>query len=322
MTGVSAEVNFNNCTASSRPNNQLESIISWAQKAGKATGIVTTTTVTHASPSAAYAHVANRAWESDKDLQKSKPIMNTKSEQCDDIAKQLIFNEPGKNIDVIMGGGLRKFTPAQQKDIFGFEGERLDSLDLVETWKTNNPNGKFITTLEDLQKLQEDDNGSSKVLGLFHSLHLEYHAKAAENNPTQPRLKDMTKAAIGMLKKNDNGYFLFIEGGRIDHGHHATASGYALDETLELDEAIRTAFELTLQNETLIVLTSDHSHTMTVAGYPSRGNPILGLNELNVDLDGTAYSVLNYALGPKQYLNKNGKRLDLTALQNECKPNG
>lgn len=317
LIGVNAKVNYLNCKAALDPNNHVESIASWAQKAGKSTGIVTTTTITHASPSGNYAHVASRHFESDKDVLKSGVLF---PEECQDIATQLIKNEPGKNFDVIMGGGFSKFLPSNQNDTFGSKGERLDGKDLVNLWKLDNPQGAFVSTLQELQSL--DYAQTKKVFGLFHSSHLDYNAGKKLRNPSQPRLKDMTESAIKLLQKNPEGYFVFIEGGRIDHGHHETRAGYALDETLEFDEAIKTAVEMTSDEDTLIVVTSDHSHSMNVVGYPGRGNPILGLNEYDADSDGVPFSVINYAVGPKQYIevqNNTWKRKDLTKVHHDCK---
>lgn len=82
---------------------------------------------------------------------------------------------------------------------------------------------------------------------------------------------------LNLIKKNS-------EGGRIDHGHHEAQAMKALDETVEFSEAIKKAVEMTSRNDTLIVVTSDHAHTMSVAGYPDRGNPILGLNTIKSDV--------------------------------------
>lgn len=80
----------------------------WAQWAGKATGIVTTTRVTHASPAGAYAHTAHRDWESDVDMiEKAKGKTNIT--QCQDIAKQLITSDPGKNFKVCIKHTLRSY---------------------------------------------------------------------------------------------------------------------------------------------------------------------------------------------------------------------
>lgn len=317
LIGVNANVNYLNCKAASDPNNHVESIASWAQKAGKSTGIVTTTTITHASPSGNYAHVASRHFESDKDVFKSGA---PNQKECEDIASQLIQNKPGRNFDVLMGGGFTKFIPFNQTDAFGSKGERLDGKDLINLWKMENPRGAFISTLEELENL--DYAQISKIFGLFHSSHLNYNAGKKLLNPSQPRLKDMTASALKVLQKNPQGYFVFIEGGRIDHGHHETRAGYALDETLEFDEAIQTAVEMTSDEDTLIVVTSDHSHSMNIVGYPGRGNPILGLNEYDVDADGVPFSVINYSVGPKQYIevkNNTWKRKNLTKEHHDCK---
>lgn len=72
-------------------------------------------------------------------------------------------------------------------------------------------------------------------------------------------------------------FFLFREGGRIDHGHHASQAAVALSETVMFDKAVQVAKEITNDDDTLLVVTADHSHAFMMAGYPSRGNDILGL---------------------------------------------
>lgn len=84
--GVTPTVKFNNCTLSQNPANQVNSILAWAQAAGLSTGIVTTTTVTHASPAGTYAHTANRDWENNAKVEESGQDSN----ECDDIAEQLV----------------------------------------------------------------------------------------------------------------------------------------------------------------------------------------------------------------------------------------
>ena len=112
-----------------------------------------------------------------------------------------------------------------------------------------------------------------------------------------------------LLERAPKGYFLMVEGGRIDHAHHAGNARRALGETIELSNAVRVARELTDAAETLIVVTADHSHTLSIAGYPKRGNPILGLvvgssgeSPLGTtpapDLTGHPYTTLGYANGP------------------------
>lgn len=113
--GVTGDTILRNCTAERDPNNQLDSILKFAQDAGKATGIVTTTRVTHATPAAGYANTASRYWESDSGV----------PEGCLDIAYQLVHGEIGKNLDVVMGGGKRNFLPVSEG------GARADNRSLL-----------------------------------------------------------------------------------------------------------------------------------------------------------------------------------------------
>ncbi len=101
-----------------------------------------------------------------------------------------------------------------------------------------------------------------------------------------------------------------IEGARIDHANHSGNAYRALTETVALSDAVRVASELTSADDTLIIVTADHSHTLNFVGYPARGNPILGkvkdkggedgAGKLDYALDGTGqpYTTLSYANGP------------------------
>jgi alkaline phosphatase len=113
----------------------------------------------------------------------------------------------------------------------------------------------------------------------------------------------MTRFAIERLRQNPRGYFLMIEGGKIDHAHHAGNAHRALTDGIALANAVAVANELTDAADTLIVVTADHSHTFTIAGYPKRGNPILGKVEAPAgepaeDANGRPYTTLGYANGP------------------------
>ena len=79
----------------------------------------------------------------------------------------------------------------------------------------------------------------TKALGLFALEHLDYVLK--RNNSVQPSLDMMVEKAIGLLQKNENGFFLMVEGGRIDKGHHENRAKHALEETLELEKAVKLA---------------------------------------------------------------------------------
>jgi alkaline phosphatase len=125
----------------------------------------------------------------------------------------------------------------------------------------------------------------------------------------EPSLTEMTVKAIDILSQNKKGYFLMVEGGLIDHGHHFGNAFRALTETIEFSNAVRAALKKVDLDESLVIVTADHSHTLTIGGYPARGNNILGLvrgvdssGKLAADYSrdklGLPRTTLNYANGP------------------------
>ncbi|KAI8128943.1 hypothetical protein FF38_12139 [Lucilia cuprina] len=307
--GVNAKVKYNNCSASMDPKNHVSSIAAWAQKAGKSTGFITTTTLTHASPSGSYAHVANRMYESDTDVRS----FGQDPSECMDMATQLVTQEPGRNFNVIMGGGMSKFLPNTIRDSHGNLGIREDGKNLLSLWQGMHPTGVIVTDREQLLNL--NTSRVSHIMGIFQSKYMDYHLMA--DPVKQPTLAEMTEKALQLLQHNDQGYFIFIEGGLIDVAHHETKAAISLDETLEFEKAIQLAREMTNPEETLIVVSSDHAHPLTISGYPARGTDILGLNQDDRDANGLKYLTLNYPIGPKQYLDNNGNRLDMEKISRD-----
>ncbi|XP_055380943.1 alkaline phosphatase [Condylostylus longicornis] len=311
--GVSAAVDVNDCKAQNNTAYHAPSIAQWAQEKGMATGLVTTTSVTHASPSGIYAHIANRFWESDDDIyiDGGDPLL------CRDIAHQLIYDTVGHNLRVVMGGGREQFLPKTQKDITGNSGKRRDNINLIDEWKQRHSkfNAKYVETKDELFKLSND---TEFVMGLFDTGNMPFHLDA--DNETIPTLAEMVDKALNVLEHSNNkekGYFLFVEGGRIDHAHHNTEAIIAIDETIEFDKAIKLARERTNVDDTLIVVTSDHSHTMSISGYSSRKNDIFGINNGQMADDELPYATLSYANGPgfeKNILEKLGKRRNLREI--------
>ncbi|XP_058987819.1 alkaline phosphatase-like [Musca domestica] len=288
--GVSARVKLKECQEALKAENQLESIASWAQKAGKATGIVTTTRVTHASPAGAYAHTSHRDFESDFDV----ITRHADPEQCIDIGRQLVENTVSKQFNVIMGGGGAKLLPNSSIHYSGYAGERLDGRNIIDEWiQAKDGTTSFVHTRQQLLEL--DTDSTNNLIGIFANSHMSYNL---DNDGSQPTLQEMTSAAISILSNESNGFFLFVEGGRIDHAHHETKAKKALDETVQFDEAIKRAYELTDPNETLIVISADHGHTMTINGYPKLGNTITGVGTDMTDIDFLPYTTLSYANGP------------------------
>lgn len=300
--GVTANVELDDCRASMNQKNRVYSIAKWAQDAGKRTGIVTTARVTHASPAGAYAHVANREWESDFNVRN----YSQDPAQCDDIARQLVFGETGQNFNVVLGGGRAKFLPFDVQDEEGDFGERMDGVNLVDEW-LEGKKGKRASYVWNRRQLLQKSRTADYLLGLFESSHCEYNLE--RDKTTEPSLAEMTEAAIRVLDQGNNGFFLFVEGGRIDHAHHATLAQKSLDETAQFSEAIQKAMQLTNKRDTLIVVTSDHSHTMSFSGYAQRGNDIFGT--AGNGRDDIPYATLSYANGPGYTgTDDDGRRLD------------
>lgn len=304
--GVTAAVKYNDCVASNDPKNHVHSIMSWAQAAGKATGIVTTTRVTHASPAGTYAHVPNREYECDADIVSQKNDPN----QCQDIASQLVRNDPGRNFNVILGGGRRKFTPKSEKDPSDKAGQRMDGVNLISEWYYSKPLGsaRYVTNKQELMGI--NFNETEYLMGLFNSDHMKYHM---DSNPEEdPSLSELTFAAIKTLEKNPAGFVLFVEGGKIDLAHHETKARKSLDETVQLSEAVQLATQHTSADDTLILVTADHAHTMSLAGYSKRGHDILGVSGSSKDKGKSPYTTLSYANGPGGPLLADGNRFNVT----------
>ncbi|CAK1580582.1 unnamed protein product [Parnassius mnemosyne] len=196
-----------------------------------------------------------------------------------------------------MGGGRKNFLTHKLKDEEGNPGYRRDNADLIKEWQLNRKSlgasPKYVFNRTQLQSLDLKEYNS--VLGLFTYDHMPYHLEAGDDVPV---LSEMTHKAIEILSKNKNGFVLFVEGGRIDTAHHETKARKALDETAELAKAVELALRMVDTEETLIIVTSDHSHTMSYSGYSKRGTDILGFTNIMNASDNMPYTTLSYANGP------------------------
>ncbi len=298
VLGLDDGVDYNQCEGLS--DHQLVTALDLAKIAGKSTGVVTTTTVTHATPAGTYGYTPNRNWEVD----------TSANDMCvPDLAKQLvdyqykfsdgfagIKTELHSGMDVILGGGRNFF---EMKDGFFSPGQREDE-DLTVLWQERNENGAYVTTRDELAAL--DLSQQETLLGLFSGDYHEFDLYREEDTE-EPSLADMTEAALTVLQKNEeNGYFLMVEGGRIDHGHHFGNSKNALYDFMAFTKAVEKAVEMTegSADETLIIVTADHSHTFTIGGEPKRGNHILGLvhdlnDQVSLAADDLPFTSVHYA---------------------------
>ncbi|MEQ9505494.1 MAG: alkaline phosphatase [Hyphomonas sp.] len=315
VLGVDSNVSYGNCA--SVPGTEVDTLFELAARAGLSTGLVSTARVTHATPAAAYAKAPLRDWEADSDMK------GASSDTCKDIARQLI-EWPEGSFDIVLGGGRSKFltkeTPDPEYD--GKTGDRTDGRNLTEEWAAKSDQHKVVFDKAGFDAT--DFTTGVKVLGLFEPSHMQFELDREADTAGEPHIAELTAAAITRLSQNDDGYVLMVEGGRIDHAHHGGNAIRALEDTMAFDAAIATALEMTNPEDTLIIVTADHSHTLTIAGYAARGNPILGLSVSGIGgeggangSDGLPYTTLGYANGPGACI-ETGKDADGKAVY-ECK---
>lgn len=188
-----------------------------------------------------------------------------------DIARQLIEEKPGRDMNVIFGGGrdfLGASIPEESKVTFKGSAEisciRNDSQNLVEKYLSqfdSKMNVKYVQNTGELADLDVDN--VDQVLGLFANNHLPYESLRDKESQGPPSLSEMTKSAIKILsnKKNKNGFLLMVEGGKIDQAHHQNHARLAIEEMVEFERAIQKAVDMA-SPDTLIIVTADHAHSM------------------------------------------------------------
>lgn len=195
-----------------------------ARRAGKATGLVTTARVTHATPAGFASNVADRELE-------------------EEVARQLVDRE----IDVLLGGGAKRFSPALIERRAGLFVRDREGLVGAAGWRAlaeRTPNGAV----------------AGRVLGLFTDSHMAYEV---ERPATQPSLAEMTTAALSVLERAPEGFALHVEGGRVDHGAHSNCPAGLLFDQAAFDEALGVALDWAQGRDpadTLVIATSDHGN--------------------------------------------------------------
>jgi len=271
---------------------------------GKATGVVTTARLTHATPAAAFAHSCNRTAEYD-------------------IARQAVPDGAGSNsalgsgIDVLMGGTSRFWRPIKMT-----EKGRPDDRDLVAELQ-----GKGYSYVYDLTSMSKEAP-SGKIIGLFDQADTDAKGKVKwvqehmsyeyDRDPfKEPSLSQMTSKAIDALTRNTKGYFLVIEGGRIEHALSSGNAKRALADVIAFDDAVRMALAKVDLSNTLIVVTANHDHTIALNGASHLGNDILAKStdiktkKLSLATDAMPYTSLVFGNGNGP---RKAARVDLTKM--------
>lgn len=201
-----------------------KTVMERAIELGYKTGLVVKSTLTDATPAVFASHVPDRS-------------------QQDVIASQYLE----KRIDVLLGGGKSYWIPKSKG------GLRTDERDLVEEAKALGYS--VVSNLSELESVQ-----SGKVLGLFASQNMPYRLDA--DPIVIPSLREMTEKAIDLLYKDGNGFFLMVEGSRVDHASHINDAASVVAEVREFDDAVKVALEFYNRHpkETLLIVTTDHDN--------------------------------------------------------------
>lgn len=276
---------------------KLTTILELAEKKGLSTGVISTARLTHATPAASYAHTSNRDWEANAQLPIGTEIKDIAAQLVDNFGK----NGIGDGLEVALGGGRTKFLPDSVTDpeYTDKKGERTDGRHLIAEYQQKFKS-QYVWNKSQFEAINLKE--TKRLLGLFEPSHMKYeHDRMIMDD--EPSLSEMTDKAIDILSTNKKGFLLVIEAGRIDHAHHAGNAYRALSDTVALSDAVKVAMKKVNIKNTLVIVTADHSHTFTIAGYPERGNPILGKviapgeNKTTKAADDKPYTTLGYANG-------------------------
>ncbi|WP_176560341.1 alkaline phosphatase [Brevibacillus dissolubilis] len=204
---------------------EVDSILDLFKQAGKKVGVISTNTVTDATPAGFTASIPNR-WLGQED-----------------IARQQLEAQ----VDVILGGGAKTFRPTDKNPV-----------NYIDEFQKRGYT--YVSDRDQLDQAQGD-----KLLGLFHDSYMNYKLDREEMNSNEPTLKEMTQKAIEVLNRGNQGFFVMVEGARIDHAAHAADITSIWKETVEFDEAVRYATDWAkIDGNTLVVVLADHE-TMGIA---------------------------------------------------------
>ena len=314
VIGADARVARGNCAALER--GRVASFGEIMAARGKSVGVISTARITHATPAAVYAHSADRDFEDDSEIPQG-------CEQAD-IASQLVAAMKNGIVDVALGGGRRHFVPRRALDVINHTARRKDKRNLLKDMKDSG-----FLVLSDKQDFDKADFSASPVIGLFNPTHMSFEHDRQTRKIDEPSLAAMTEKTIEKLQKNENGYFLMIEGGRVDHANHGANLHRAVTDGKAFADAVAKVMQMTNPADTLLIVTADHGHTLTFNGYCGRGSPITGLcyeidptgekhkETANRARDDKPYSVAAYMNGMTSILDEDddfhGTRARLTA---------
>lgn len=299
MTGVKTSngvLAMSDCGNAARPEATL---LELARQRGWSAGVVSTASVTDPLSAAAYAH-------------------GCKGARDEDIAAALVPGGAGHNaalaggLDVVLGGGAQHFS------------KRADGRDLLAELRANG----YAHTADGAALAAYKPAAGQRLVGLFNQEALSF--ASAREAAREPTLTQMTTRAIDVLSQNGKGFMLVVGNGLIDRALHVSNARRALEETVALDGALKSAIEQMRRidpglKNTLVVITSNHDSTLILNGYSIRTGKttatepgVLGLvrrysdGKYYKDLDGAPYTIIGFGNGVNRVQGSRGAAPALT----------
>lgn len=222
----------------------LATVLEAAKQRGKATGLVATSRITHATPAAYAAHIHDRGMDNE-------------------LMEHLVYQD----VDVVFGGGKRHLIPVSEG------GRRTDNENLLDVLVDRGY--AFVETKDQMQAV------TGKVWGMFASSHIEADVDRDEFAPDQPSLAEMTQKAIDILSQDKNGFFLVVEGSQVDWAGHANDPYYMISDFLAFDQAVGVAKDFADENgKTLVIAFPDHNTGGMTLGH---GNTAMAYTDTTVE---------------------------------------
>ncbi|MEJ5113067.1 alkaline phosphatase [Erwinia billingiae] len=256
--------------------NDRPTIMEMAKAAGKATGNVSTAELEDATPAAQIAHVTSRKCYGPEKTSELCAANALEKGGRGSIAEQLL----NARADVTFGGGGKTFSETAKAG--EWQGKTLEEQAKLRGYQ-------WVSDLNGMTAITEA-NQDKPVLGLFAQGNMPVRWKGpkatwhgngedkaiscevnAERPATTPTLAQMTDKAIALLSKDQNGFFLQVEGASIDKQDHAANPCGQIGETVDLDEAVQKALEFARKDgNTLVIVTADHAHSSQIVANDSK----------------------------------------------------
>ncbi len=264
-----------------------KTLLELAKDRGSATGLVTTSGITDATPAAFAAHVEHRSDEAS-------------------VASQ----ELQAGVDLLLGGRRQFFLPAAAG------GQRKDGRNLIE--EARRAGYTVVGTASELQQA-----ASGKILGLFNMGNMAYEIDRPKT--AEPSLAEMTAKTLDVLTKNPKGFFVMIEGGRIDHAAHRNDAAATIRDTLAFDDAVGVALEFQRRDpDTLIIVTADHeTGGMALIGHSKTSKEYIGIDLSAIQKVQTSFELILEELGkdptPEKIRDAVKKHMGIEITEDEAK---